>query len=65
MSQVLPSDEYMDGFEVIPGLRDAVGKLVDPDSPPEAAAAIEFILEGLHLSDKLNRDIVDKGLVYK
>ena len=35
--------------------------LVDPDSPDEAASAMEFILEGLHLSNKLNRQVEDKN----
>jgi len=64
VSRFLPSEEYMDGYEVIPGIRRAVQTLVDPDSPPEASSAMEFILEGLHLSNKLNRDVVKKGMVY-
>jgi len=65
VSRFLPSEEYMDGYEVIPGMRKAVQTLVDPDSPPEASSAMEFILEGLHLSNQLNREVVDKGIVYK
>ena len=65
VSQAMRSEDYMDGFEVIPGLKTAVQSLVDPSSPPEAASAIEFILEGLHLSNKLNREVVEKGVVYK
>lgn len=65
VSRHLPSTEYMDGFDVIPGLKEAVSTLADPNNSPEAAAAIEFILEGLHLSNKLNREVVEGGLVYK
>lgn len=65
VSRFLPSSEYMDGYEVIPGMRNAVQTLVDPDNPPEASSAMEFILEGLHLSNQLNREVVDKGIVYK
>ena len=65
VSQFLPSEEYMDGYDVIPGLRNAVQTLVDPDSPTEASSAMEFILEGLHLSNKLNRQMKDKKIVYK
>ena len=65
VSRFLPSEEYMDGYEVIPGMRNAVQTLVDPDSPPDASSAMEFILEGLHLSNQLNREVVDKGIVYK
>ncbi|MEE9517633.1 MAG: AAA family ATPase, partial [Candidatus Adiutricales bacterium] len=65
VSQLFPSEDYMDGLRVIPGMKAAVETLVNPDSPPEASAAIEFILEGLHLSNKLNREISDKRRVYK
>lgn len=65
VSASMPSADYLDGFEVMPGLREAVSTLADPDSPPEAAAAIEFILEGLHLSNKLNRQVEEGAIVYK
>jgi len=65
VSRSLPSKEYLDGFSVIPGLRKAVESLADPDSPPESASAIEFILEGLHLSNKLNREIKEGRAVYR
>ena len=64
VSRFLSSEEYMDGYEVIPGIRKAIQTLVDPDSPPEASSAMEFILEGLHLSNKLNRQVVKKRIVY-
>lgn len=65
ISQDLPSEAYLEGFQVIPGMEDAVGRLVDPKNPPEASAAIEFILEGLHLSNKLNREVVNGKVIYK
>jgi magnesium chelatase subunit I len=65
VSRFLPSAEYMDGYEVIPGMKKAVESLVDPDNPPEASSAMEFILEGLHLSNQLNKEVMDKGMVYK
>jgi magnesium chelatase subunit I len=65
VSRHLASEDYMDGFDVIPGLKKAVQSLVNLDNPPEAASAIEFILEGLHLSNKLNREVVEGGMVYK
>lgn len=60
-----PSKVYLDGYKVIPGLKEAVQTVVDPDNPPEAASAIEFIFEGLHLSNKINREVLQEGLVYK
>lgn len=65
VSKSLPSVDYMDGYEVIPGMRRAVQILVDPDNAPEASSAMEFILEGLHLSNKLNRKVAEKGIIYK
>ena len=60
-----PSADYMDGYKVINGLKDAVKTLVDPKNPAYAASAIEFILEGLHLSNKLNRDIENRRITYR
>ncbi len=65
VSKSLPSAEYMDGYEVIPGMKDAVERLVDPNDPQKASSAMEFILEGLHLSNKLNKEVAEKGIIYK
>jgi len=65
ISQFQPSEAYMEGFKVIPGMKQAAETLVNVNNPPEASAAIEFVLEGLHLSNKLNREMKGKGLVYK
>ncbi|MFO7962639.1 MAG: hypothetical protein R6U50_01840 [Desulfobacterales bacterium] len=65
ISSEQPSEDYMDGFHVIEGLKDAVRHLVKPDEPALAASAIEFILEGLHLSNKLNREVSQKGIRYR
>ena len=65
VSSAIPSVEYLDGLKNIPGLKDAVAQLVNPECPAEAASAIEFILEGLHLSNKLNREVVNGRVMYK
>lgn len=65
ISRFQPSDTYMEGLRIIPGMDSAVGRLVDDGTAPEVASALEFILEGLHLSNKLNRKVQDRGLVYK
>jgi len=65
ISRSQASEDYLPAFDVIPGIREAAGKLVDPARPAEAAAAIEFILEGLHLSNKLNREVIEDRMVYK
>ena len=61
----LPSAEYTDGMDNIAGLRAAVQKLGEDGSPACAAAAIEFILEGLHLSNKLNKDVEGSRVLYR
>jgi hypothetical protein len=48
----------------IPGMNTAVQKLADLKHAAEVASAYEFILEGLHLSNKLNRAAIEKGMVY-
>ncbi len=51
----LRSEDYADGVKHIPGLRDAIYKLGPIESPGFIAAASEFVFEGLHLKEKLNR----------
>ena len=65
VSQAQPSEDYMDGLKVIPEMKEVVQTLVDPKSPPEVSSAIEFILEGLHLANKLNREVVKDRRTYK
>jgi len=46
----------------IPALRDAVAALVgDDERPAVLASAVEFVLEGLHLSKRLNKDADHRG----
>jgi len=56
VSDRMPSAEYREGVQKIPGLREAVAELGPFESPGLMAAAIEFVLEGLHLHQKLNKD---------
>ena len=48
------SAEYASFVEKVPGLSDALRKL-DDSSPGAVASSVELILEGLHLSKKLNK----------
>ena len=56
VSDRMPAAEYREGVQKIPGLREAVAQLGPFESPGLMAAAIEFVLEGLHLHQKLNKD---------
>ena len=59
-SSAMAAEEYLDGLNNIRGMKAAVTSLIgNDDSAPAAAAAIEFILEGLHLSNKLNREVIE------
>jgi magnesium chelatase subunit I len=52
----MKAEEYLDGVRAIPGLREAIRILGGVESPGFIAAATEFVLEGLHLHQKLNKD---------
>jgi magnesium chelatase subunit I len=40
----------------VPGMKDAIAKLGAAGNPATIAAALEFVLEGLHLNRRLNKD---------
>jgi magnesium chelatase subunit I len=54
-SDAMPSSEYVRQIDAAPALRAAVGRL-GATEPASVAAAVEFLLEGLHLSRKLNKE---------
>ena len=56
VSAGMPAGEVLTGLEEIGGLRDAALALAGGDAPPRLASAVEFLLEGLHLSNKLNKN---------
>lgn len=58
---MMPAADYLDGLDEIPGLRDAAAGLAGGDSPARLASAIEFILEGLHLHNRLNKREGESG----
>jgi magnesium chelatase subunit I len=64
VGDALPASEYADGVDNISGLRKAVDGLGCGTSPARIAAAVEFVLEGLHLSNKLNRETTGDRVVY-
>ena len=59
-----PAAEYPALVESIDGMAGAVAKLTDDQRPEVIAAAVEFILEGLHLSRRLNCDRSSGGYRY-
>ena len=55
VSDTMAASAYLEDLRSIPGLRESVAMLGGNGSPGLAAAAVEFILEGLHLHQKLNK----------
>jgi magnesium chelatase subunit I len=64
VGDLLPSSEYAEGVDNIPGLRTAVEKLGEVGTPARIASAIEFLLEGLHLSNRLNKETQEGRILY-
>ena len=56
VSDSMPTDLYLRHLGQVRPLQAAVRKLGAQD-PASVAAAVEFVLEGLHLSKKLNKDV--------
>ena len=52
----LPASVYLEEMGQLEGFAGALSKLGTGSSGPEAASAAEFVLEGLHLNRRLNRD---------
>jgi magnesium chelatase subunit I len=60
----MPAGDYLEGLEEIRGLREAAAQLAGGDTPEHLASAIEFILEGLHLANLLNKAATESGARY-
>jgi magnesium chelatase subunit I len=58
VSDMQPSMEYVNQLARVGGLKAAVSKLNGHGSPSTVASAVEFILEGLHLNKRLNKEEV-------
>ncbi|MDQ3938304.1 MAG: sigma 54-interacting transcriptional regulator [Chloroflexota bacterium] len=59
--EMVPLRDYERWLEDVPGMAAAVRRLGVDSSPASAAAAIEFLLEGLHLNRRLNKDRAPQG----
>lgn len=64
VSDVMSSEDYLEGIKEIPGLKEAVRSLGVPESPAMMASATEFVLEGLHLHQKLNKEVQGGRITY-
>ena len=62
----VPSADLAALVEGVPALRPVVGQLAAGDESPAAvAAAVSFVLEGLHLSKRLNKDMSGARATYR
>ena len=62
----VPVSEYVALVEQVPALREPVTTLTGGDeSPAVVASAVEFVLEGMHLTKRLNKDDLRGRVTYR
>ncbi|MFF5052098.1 magnesium chelatase [Micromonospora sp. NPDC000663] len=61
--ELVSAAELLRQVGTVPGLAKVLDRLGlgDAPTPEEAAAAVEFVLEGLHLTRRLGKDVTDSG----
>jgi magnesium chelatase subunit I len=59
------ASEYLQVLARLPALRAAVAPLAASETPAAVASAVELVLEGLHLSRRLNKDAVRGRATYR
>jgi magnesium chelatase subunit I len=64
VSDQMPSQDYLEDIKAIPGLKEAIRSLGVQESPALMASATEFVLEGLHLHQKLNKEVEGGRVTY-
>ncbi len=60
----VPSDTYADKLPQMANMREMVNRIEESDDPAAIASAVEFILEGLYLNRRLNRDQTGGHIIY-
>jgi len=65
VSDTMASARYVKMAHDLPGLGPAMAKLCPVGTPALVASAVEFILEGLHLNKRLNKDRVAGRVHYR
>jgi magnesium chelatase subunit I len=61
----VPSRAYLEVLSLLPALRPVVQQLAHSETPAAVASAVEFVLEGLHLSKRLNKDSAGSKAQYR
>jgi magnesium chelatase subunit I len=65
VGDTMPSETYVELMNSIEGFNRSVAKLDTGENPAQIASAVEFILEGLHLNKRLNKDRVGVKTQYR
>jgi magnesium chelatase subunit I len=65
VGDMTPSTEYVRLVAQVDGMQAAIDKAGTGRSPAETSAAVEFLLEGLHLNKRLNKDKVGGKIQYR
>ena len=61
----MPAATYMRSLGDTPELTSALRRLQLPDRAEVKASVVEFLLEGLHLNKRLNKDEVEGRALYR
>jgi magnesium chelatase subunit I len=61
----VPASEYARLLSELPGIRDTLADLEVAETPAGVASAVEFVLEGLHLAKRLNKDATGAKAAYR
>jgi magnesium chelatase subunit I len=67
--ELVPAADLLSQVGTVPGLSKVLDRLGhgdghEPPTPGEVAAAVEFVLEGLHLTRRIDKDTVAGRSVY-
>jgi magnesium chelatase subunit I len=65
VGEAVPAGAYVRAMGDTPELGAALKRLQLPDRPEVRASVIEFLLEGLHLNKRLNKDELDGKALYR
>lgn len=65
VSDMMPARSYMSNIKEMMGLPKLLKAVTESERPEEIAAAVEFVLEGLHLNKRLNKSSLEGKTVYR
>ncbi len=63
--EAMPARDYASLLRAVEGLAEVVGAVTNDERPEVQASAVEFVLEGLHLNKRLNKDRLGTQALYR